>query len=230
MMPQNQKNLNERQQEAVDHGDGPILIAAGAGSGKTKTLTTRLARLIERGIRPENIVAITFTNEAAKEMADRVSANPLEPKVDSEVAIAEAQYGALIAYAADPSGLALKLDKDRREELTKLEQGEDGTFAWSKVPGQVVWPIQDAPLDNAAARVKVGDLDLDVRGGEVKAYRYKLIPVFSDAIVPDAEMAASIRLMYGWMDPWCWCMSSSSSRITTFSAPMEALIGNRRWI
>ncbi len=68
--------LNKPQQEAVDHSGGPILIAAGAGSGKTKTLTSRLAKLIERGIKPENIVAITFTNKAAKEMMDRVSVNP----------------------------------------------------------------------------------------------------------------------------------------------------------
>ncbi len=76
IMTQSSKNLNSRQLEAVAHADGPLLIAAGAGSGKTKTLTTRLAKLIERGIKPEHIVAITFTNKAAKEMADRVSANP----------------------------------------------------------------------------------------------------------------------------------------------------------
>ncbi len=75
-MTQNPKNLNDKQYEAVYHSDGPILIAAGAGSGKTKTLTARLARLIQQGITPEHIVAITFTNKAAKEMADRVSANP----------------------------------------------------------------------------------------------------------------------------------------------------------
>lgn len=64
--------LNERQQEAVDHGNGPILIAAGAGSGKTKTLTTRLMKIIERGVNPANIIAITFTNKAANEMKERV--------------------------------------------------------------------------------------------------------------------------------------------------------------
>jgi DNA helicase-2/ATP-dependent DNA helicase PcrA len=65
-------NLNNRQLEAVNHGDGPLLIAAGAGSGKTKTLTSRLAMLIHRGVPPENIIAITFTNKAAQEMKERV--------------------------------------------------------------------------------------------------------------------------------------------------------------
>ncbi|MEK9186352.1 MAG: UvrD-helicase domain-containing protein [Patescibacteria group bacterium] len=66
-------NLNERQQEAVNHKNGPLLIAAGAGSGKTKTLTSRLAALIADGIKPENIIAITFTNKAAEEMRNRTS-------------------------------------------------------------------------------------------------------------------------------------------------------------
>ncbi|TSC89805.1 MAG: DNA helicase II / ATP-dependent DNA helicase PcrA [Parcubacteria group bacterium Gr01-1014_3] len=71
-MEQNNNRLNDRQQEAVDHGNGPILIAAGAGSGKTKTLTTRLMKIIERGVNPANIIAITFTNKAANEMRNRI--------------------------------------------------------------------------------------------------------------------------------------------------------------
>ncbi|TSC82516.1 MAG: DNA helicase II / ATP-dependent DNA helicase PcrA [Parcubacteria group bacterium Gr01-1014_19] len=67
------KGLNEPQQEAVEYDGGPILIAAGAGSGKTKTLTSRLARLIEKGVAPSKIVAITFTNKAANEMRERVA-------------------------------------------------------------------------------------------------------------------------------------------------------------
>src|SRR3984893_263361 len=64
--------LNDRQKEAVLHINGPLMIVAGAGSGKTKVLTTRIAHLMAQGVDAFHILALTFTNKAAKEMKERV--------------------------------------------------------------------------------------------------------------------------------------------------------------
>ena len=80
------ERLNKAQSEAVSIVDGPALVVAGAGTGKTRVITERILKLIKKGVDPGSIVALTFTEKAAGEMQDRVADGSLKLALDVNIA------------------------------------------------------------------------------------------------------------------------------------------------
>lgn len=85
--------LNLPQREAVKTIHGPVLILAGAGTGKTRTVTMRIAHMVDEGISPSNILSVTFTNKAANEMRERVK-DMLGPAKGKDITLARSTRSA----------------------------------------------------------------------------------------------------------------------------------------
>ncbi len=142
-----QKELNEEQLNAVWHGDGPCLVLAGAGSGKTRTITYRVAYLLEKGIDPQSILLVTFTNKAADEMIRRVQQLTAAPdRLPWAGTFHHIAYRILHIYAPV---LGYKnnfsvLDSDDSEALIKLcaksfkTEGEGKKFPSAKVLHSII--------------------------------------------------------------------------------------------
>src|SRR5438874_8332953 len=113
-------DLTPAQREAVTHFEGPLLILAGAGSGKTRVITRRVAWLLHQGVRPWNILAITFTNKAAGEMRQRVEA--LVPDAKLWVSTFHSLGARLLRMYADRLGMDRNFtiyDMDDRKKIIK---------------------------------------------------------------------------------------------------------------
>ncbi len=120
------KELNEEQLAVVRNGDGPCLVLAGAGSGKTRTITYRVAYLLERGVAPDAILLVTFTNKAAREMVHRVQQLPIAREGKTTLPWSGTfhhiafrllkQYGALLGYQNNFT----VLDSEDSKDILKL--------------------------------------------------------------------------------------------------------------
>jgi len=109
--------LNPRQREAVTTLHGPVLILAGAGTGKTRVITYRIAHLIERGVPPEHILAVTFTNKAAREMLERVQQLVPRPRRAAAAAAPETGPGAGRPTISTFHALGVRLLRQHIERL-----------------------------------------------------------------------------------------------------------------
>ncbi len=155
-------NLNPEQREAVLQTEGPVLIIAGAGSGKTRVITHRIAHMIDSGTKPENILALTFTNKAATEMAERVRlliGAPKKKRKSSREGIPMPTIGTFHAF-----GLSMLRRYGRklgyRQNFSVYDSGDQ--FALLKEAARDIHVNPDElellPLLNAYSGIKTGRL------------------------------------------------------------------------
>lgn len=169
------KSLNPQQLEAVNYDAGPCLIVAGAGTGKTKTLTTKIAKLIHDGYSPYRILAVTFTNKAAQEMRERVEA--LVPGQSRNVWIHTFHsFGVrVLRQNAERMGLTRDFaiyDDSEQKRLVTLLLEQMGVKDPKKEAGQIVNLISRAKDDGLSPEAfmtsaTASGLDYRIRAGEI---------------------------------------------------------------
>ena len=169
----NLDSLNPQQRDAVETIYGPVLLLAGAGTGKTMVITYRIAHLIRMGIQPSNILAVTFTNKAAKEMQERVT-NLVSRRQAKDLTISTfhsfglrilAKYGALLGYSHGSTlidyGDQIGIVKEAMSRLSYLdESGMDAPqclAALSRAKNKNLMP-EDLKSSESINDVKVGNV------------------------------------------------------------------------
>lgn len=121
------ETLNPAQRKAVEHKDGPLLVIAGAGAGKTRVLTYRILHLINQGVSPDSILAITFTNKAAKEMRERVVSLLNKRKAQTETSPFVSTFHSLGVALLREHGELLSIPRhfsiyDRKDSLSRVKK------------------------------------------------------------------------------------------------------------
>jgi superfamily I DNA/RNA helicase len=167
--------LNRAQGAAVEHREGPLLVLAGAGSGKTRVITHRIARLVESGVRPEAILAVSFTNKAAAEMAERMRPLIGKPRADKLWLSTFHSFGVRFlgeeaAALGYPSRFVIFDQGDAigavREIVRREGIGERQLDLWAVQSRISLWKNQAL----APSEVQVGDFEYDAVAKEVYAH------------------------------------------------------------
>ena len=167
--------LNPEQRAAVEQTEGPLLVLAGAGSGKTRVLTYRVAYLMERGVAPWHILAITFTNKAAREMADRVHALAGEASEDAWISTFHSACARILRRDIEKLGYKRQFaiyDEDDRMTVIKTVAKELQLNDREYPPKQIRAVISDAKNRLLTPQEWLKESDGDARSRKLyEAYR-----------------------------------------------------------
>ena len=156
--------LNEKQKEAALHREGPLLIVAGAGAGKTKTITHRIVNLIKSGVAPEKILAVTFTNKAAKEMRDRIMSE-IEKLGGQNTLPHVSTFHSLGVHIIKENARALGLNR----HFTILDENDSYSFI-KEILKELDIESEPGKIRNIISREKGNFVDVESYRGRLNAY------------------------------------------------------------
>ncbi len=180
--------LNPRQYEAVFYRGGPLLVLAGAGSGKTRVITERIAALVERDVPPEAITAVTFTNKAAREMRDRLRGRLGERAAALRICTFHALGLMMIREDAERAG--------RRPNVSVFAGGEQRA-ALRGVLQEMRLPTDAKQVDAMLGRISAAKNGMAMADGDLAAVRerYDALLAAMNAVDFDDLLLLSIRML-----------------------------------
>ena len=188
--------LNERQHEAVMHGDGPLLVLAGAGSGKTRVITTRIATLVGNGAPPSSILGLTFTNKAASEMRHRLHLMLGDQAADIWMSTFHSAAAQILRRQIHHLGYTASFSIYDEQDCAKLLRqclAEEGMDDQAGTPAAMAWAIDRAKNEGLgpeelARRPLAGDATVRVYRRYQRALQRQNALDFGDLILLAARV------------------------------------------